>query len=152
MKKEIIHTDAAPRAVGPYSQAVKIGDFLFTSGQIALDPDTMQLVEGDVQIQTHQVLKNLDAVLQAGDSTLENVVKTTVFLADIADYKAVNAVYEVYFSDSKPARSAVAVRDLPLGALVEIEAVAFVKKQKEVDVLEAFREVELDVSPVAPIR
>ncbi len=151
MKKEIIHTEAAPKAVGPYSQAVKIGDFLFTSGQVALDPETMQLVDGDVQTQAHQVLKNLDAVLQAGGSDLENVIKTTVFLADIADYKAVNAVYEVYFSDSKPARSAVAVRDLPLGALVEIEAVAFVKKQKEKDTLEAFREVELDVPNVSTV-
>lgn len=149
MKKEIIHTDAAPKAVGPYSQAVKVGDFLFTSGQIALDPETMQLVEGDVQTQAHQVLKNLDAVLQAGGSTLENVVKTTVFLADIADYKAVNAVYEVYFSDSKPARSAFAVRDLPLGALVEIEAVAFIKKKQEKDTLEAFREAEIDIPSVA---
>ncbi len=152
MKKEIIHTDAAPKAVGPYSQAVKIGDFLFTSGQIALDPETMQMVEGDVQIQAHQVLKNLDAVLQAGGSNLENVVKTTVFLADIADYKAVNAVYEVYFSDSKPARSAVAVRDLPLGALVEIEAVAYIKKKKEKESLEAFREAELDVPGIAIVR
>ena len=148
MKKETIHTDAAPAAVGPYSQAVKVGDFLFTSGQIALDPETMELVEGDVQTQTHQVLKNLDAVLQAGGSSLENVVKTTVFLASIDDYRAVNAVYEVYFSDSKPARSAFAVQDLPLGALVEIEAVAFVEKKKE-DPLEAFREVELDVPTIA---
>lgn len=122
--KEIIATDEAPAAVGPYSQAVRVGDLLFTAGQIALDPQTMKLVDGDVAAQTRQVLTNLRAVLRAGGSSLENVVKTTVFLADIADYKTVNGVYSEFFDQSKPARSAVAVRDLPLGALVEIEAIA----------------------------
>jgi len=125
--KEIIHSDNAPAAVGPYSQAVKIGNHLvYTAGQVALDPATMKLVEGGVEAQTHQVLQNLQAVLTAAGSSLANVIKTTVFLADINDYKAVNAVYAEYFIENPPARSAVQVAALPLGALVEIEVVALV--------------------------
>ncbi len=123
--KNIIHTDSAPAAVGPYSQAVQIGDLLYTSGQIALDPETMKIVgEGDVSAQAHQVLTNLKEVLEAGGSSLANVIKTTVFLTDMGNYGALNAVYNEYFGDSKPARSAVAVSALPLGVLVEVEAVA----------------------------
>jgi 2-iminobutanoate/2-iminopropanoate deaminase len=125
--KEIIHSDNAPAAVGPYSQAVKIGgNLIYTAGQVALDPATMKLVAGGVEAQTHQVLKNLQAVLTAAGSNLANVIKTTVFLADINDYKAVNGVYAQYFTESPPARSAVQVAALPLGALVEIEVVALV--------------------------
>ena len=125
MTKEIIHSDNAPAAVGPYSQAVKIGgNLIYTAGQVALDPATMKLVAGGVEAQTHQVLKNLQAVLTAAGSNLSNVIKTTVFLADINDYKAVNGVYAQYFTESPPARSAVQVAALPLGALVEIEVVA----------------------------
>lgn len=130
MKKKIVHTEKAPGAVGPYSQAVRIGDLVYTAGQIALDPATGQMVEGDVQAQTDRVLQNLQAVLKAAGSSLKNVVKTTVFLQDMGDFKAMNEVYGRYFDKKPPARSAVQVAALPLGAQVEIEAVAFVKKKK----------------------
>jgi 2-iminobutanoate/2-iminopropanoate deaminase len=126
MSKEIIHTADAPAAVGPYSQAVRTGNLLFTAGQVALDPATGKLVEGDVTAQTERVMKNLAAVLAAGGSSFANVVKTTVFLADINDYAAVNAVYGRFFSVNPPARSAFQVGHLPLSALVEIEMVAVV--------------------------
>ena len=129
MKKKIIHTEKAPAAVGPYSQAVRIGQLVYTAGQIALDPATGQLVEGDVQAQTEQVLQNLQAVLAASGSSLKNVVKTTVFLQDMGDFKAMNEVYGRFFGKNPPARSAVQVAALPLGAQVEIEAVALVKKK-----------------------
>ena len=124
MVKKIIHSDDAPAAVGPYSQAVKIGNFVYSAGQVALDPVTMKLVEGGIEAQTEQVLNNLKAVLAAAGSSLAQVVKTTVFLADMNDYKAVNGVYAQFFTESPPARSAVQVAALPLGALVEIEVVA----------------------------
>ena len=130
MKKTIVHTDKAPAAVGPYSQAVKIGKLVYTAGQIALYPATGQMVEGDVQAQTEQALQNLRAVLKASGSSLKNVVKTTVFLQDMGDFKAMNEVYGRYFDKKPPARSAVQVAALPLGAQVEIEAVALVKKKK----------------------
>lgn len=130
MKKTIVHTDKAPAAVGPYSQAVKIGELVYTAGQIALDPATGQIVEGDVQAQTEQVLQNLQAVLKAAGSSLKNVVKTTVFLQDMGDFAAMNEVYGRYFDKKPPARSTVQVAGLPLGAQVEIEAVALVKKKK----------------------
>ncbi len=126
MEKTIIHTDNAPAAVGPYSQAIRAGDFVYTAGQIALDPETMKISGETVAEQTDRVLRNLQAVLETAGSSLDNVVKTTVFLADINDYKEVNVVYAKYFANSKPARSAFAVAALPLGALVEIEAVAIV--------------------------
>ena len=124
MTKEIIHSDNAPAAVGPYSQAVKVGNFVYSAGQVGLDPATMKLVDGGVEAQTEQVLQNLQAVLRAAGSSLADVIKTTVFLADMNDYKAVNAVYARYFTENPPARSAVQVAALPLGALVEIEVVA----------------------------
>lgn len=124
MKKEVISTDKAPAAVGPYSQAIASGDLVYTAGQIPMDPDTGKLAEGDVQAQAHRALKNLQAVLEAAGSSLDHVVKTTVFLQDIGDYTAVNEVYGTYFGDSPPARSAVQVAALPLGARLEIEAVA----------------------------
>ena len=118
-----IHTDRAPAAVGPYSQAVVSGGLCFTSGQIALSPETGEIVGEDITTQTRQVLENLCAVLAAAGASPETVVKTTCYLADIADFAAFNAVYAEYFP-GKPARSCVAVKDLPRGALVEVEAVA----------------------------
>jgi 2-iminobutanoate/2-iminopropanoate deaminase len=121
---ERIETDRAPAAIGPYSQAIGAGDLLYTAGQIPLDPRTMSMVGGDVTEQTEQVLLNLAAVLEAGGSGLDRVVKTTVFLADMGDFAAMNEVYARHFGDHRPARSAVEAAALPKGALVEIEAVA----------------------------
>lgn len=118
-----IHTDQAPAALGPYSQAVVSGGLCFTSGQIALSPETGEIVGADIETQTRQVMENLCAVLAAAGASPETVVKTTCYLADIADFAAFNAVYAEYFP-GKPARSCVAVKDLPRGALVEVEAVA----------------------------
>ena len=118
-----IHTDLAPAAVGPYSQAKSTGNFVFTSGQIPLDPVTGALVGDDIAAQSEQALTNLKAVLEAAGSDCSKVVKTTCFLADIADFAAFNEVYARYFT-SKPARSCVAVKALPKGALCEIEAIA----------------------------
>lgn len=118
-----IHTNRAPAALGPYSQAVVSGGLCFTSGQIALSPETGEIVGEDITTQTRQVLENLCAVLAAAGASAETVVKTTCYLADIADFAAFNAVYAEYFP-GKPARSCVAVKDLPRGALVEVEAVA----------------------------
>lgn len=125
MSREVISTPNAPAAVGPYSQAVRVGNLVFTAGQIAIDPKLGRLIEGDVAAQTRQVLKNLTAVLEAAGSSLTQVVKTTVFLQDIHDFAAMNAVYAEFFPESPPARSTVQVAALPLGALVEIEAMAF---------------------------
>lgn len=124
MQRDIIHTPSAPAAVGPYSQAVRAGNFVFTAGQIGLDPATGLIVEGGVEAQAQQVLANLAAVLAAAGSSLDQAVKTTIFLTDMADFAAVNAVYGAAFSASPPARSTVAVRALPKGALVEIEIIA----------------------------
>lgn len=127
MKREIVSTDKAPAAVGPYSQAVRAGEFVFAAGQVAIDPATGKFIEGGIEEQTRQVLKNLTAVLETAGSSLGQVVKTTVFLRDIADFKAMNAVYAKFFPERPPARSTIAVNALPLGALVEIEAVAVSK-------------------------
>jgi 2-iminobutanoate/2-iminopropanoate deaminase len=124
MQKEIIDTDKAPAAVGPYSQAIRVGDLVYTAGQVPLDPATGKLVDGDIQAQTRQVIQNLKAVLEAAGSSLNNVVKTTVFLQDMNDYAAVNEVYASFFADGAPARSAVQVAALPLGSRIEIEVVA----------------------------
>jgi 2-iminobutanoate/2-iminopropanoate deaminase len=126
MNKQIIHTDAAPAAVGPYSQAVRTGQMLYTAGQVAIIPGTGKLVEGDVTPQTEQALRNLTAVLAAAGTDLSHIVKTTVFLQDMADFAAMNAVYATFFGPNPPARSTVAVAGLPLGARVEIEAVAII--------------------------
>ena len=125
MNKEIIHTEHAPAAVGPYSQAVRVGQFVYTAGQIPLDPATGKMVEHDITTQTERSLRNLEAVLAAAGGSLSDVVKTTVFLQDIAEFAAMNAVYAQFFSQNPPARSAVQAAALPLGARVEIEAVAF---------------------------
>ena len=119
-----IHTEGAPAAIGPYSQAIAHGQMVFTAGQIPLDPATMQLVEGDVAAQTERVLQNLSAVLEAAGASLGSVVKTTVFLADMDDFGAVNEVYARWFGDHAPARSTVQVARLPRDARVEIEAIA----------------------------
>lgn len=121
---ESIQTGHAPQAIGPYSQAVKVGGFVFCSGQIPLDPVTMQVIEGDARAQTERVLSNLRAVLEAAGSSLEQVVKTTVFLLDMNDFVAMNEVYATFFSNNRPARSTVQVARLPRDVRVEIEVVA----------------------------
>ncbi len=128
MKRKIVHTDKAPAAVGPYSQATKTKSLVFTAGQIPLDPATAKVVEGGIEEQTRQVLKNLQAVLEAACSGLDSVMKTTVFLQDMGEFSAMNGVYSEFFTQNPPARSAVQVAALPLGARVEIEAIALVKK------------------------
>jgi 2-iminobutanoate/2-iminopropanoate deaminase len=122
----ILATDDAPKAIGPYSQAVEAGGFLFTAGQIALDPATMQVVEGDVAAQTERVFANLKAVLATAGAGFGNVVKTTVFLRDMADFAAMNEVYARHMGEHRPARSTVAVSGLPRDVRVEIEMVATV--------------------------
>jgi 2-iminobutanoate/2-iminopropanoate deaminase len=122
--KESIQTEHAPQAIGPYSQAIKAGGFLFASGQIPIDPRTGQFVEGGIAEQTEQVLKNLNAVLQAAGSGLDRVVKTTVFLADMNEFAAMNEVYGRFFVEQPPARATVQAARLPRDARVEIEAIA----------------------------
>ncbi len=124
MTCETIATDKAPAAIGPYAQAVKANGLLFCSGQIALDPKTGELVAGDVAAQTDRVMANIAAVLTAAGTGFGRVVKTTIFLADMGDFAVVNEIYGRSFPDHKPARSTVAVRSLPRGALIEIEVVA----------------------------
>ena len=120
---KIISTPNAPAAIGPYSQAMVTGNLLFTSGQIAIDPATGNVVEGGIAEQTEQIMKNLGEVLKAAGASFDNAVKTTCFLAEIADFAAFNEVYGKYFT-SKPARSCVAVKDLPKGVLAEVEVIA----------------------------
>lgn len=123
-----VQTDDAPAAIGPYSQAVIAGDFVFCSGQIAIDPATGQVVDGNVTAQTDRVLSNLTAVLEAAGASLDRVVKTTVFLADMADFTAMNEVYARHFGDHRPARAAVEAGGLPKGVAVEIEAIAHLER------------------------
>ena len=127
MSVRIVHTDKAPAAIGPYSQGIVAGNFLFTAGQIALDPATGQIVQGDVTTQTERVLTNLTAVLESAGTSWADVVKTTVYLQDMADFPRVNEVYGRMIGDARPARSTVQVAGLPRGVLVEIDAVALVK-------------------------
>lgn len=122
--KKIIFTPQAPAAVGPYSQAVQSGDFLFCSGQIAIDPATNEVLKVDVQAQTEQVMKNIRAVLAAADLGFDHIIKTTIFLTDMADFAKVNEVYARHFTAAPPARSTVAVSALPKGVNVEIEVIA----------------------------
>lgn len=122
--KKIISTPNAPQAIGPYSQAVVAGNLIFISGQVPIDPETGKLIINDITAQTEQVMKNLEAILTEAGCSFKNVVKTTCLLNDISNFKAMNEVYGKYFPENPPARAAFAVKDLPLGALVEIEAVA----------------------------
>jgi 2-iminobutanoate/2-iminopropanoate deaminase len=122
---EFIQTERAPQAIGPYSQAVKANGMIYTSGQIALLPNG-EFLDGTVEEQAEQVLQNLTAVLKAGESSLDRVVKTTIFLADMDDFAKINTIYESHFGSHKPARSTVAVKTLPKDALIEIEAVALI--------------------------
>ncbi len=124
MAKEVIATEGAPKAIGPYSQAVRVGNLLFTAGQIPLDPATGQIVEGDIEAQTERVLRNLGAVLEAAGSSFARVVKTTCFLANLDDFARFNTVYGRFFDDRPPARSTVQAARLPAGALVEVECIA----------------------------
>ncbi len=126
MHKKIISSPSAPAAVGPYSHAVIINGLVYTAGQVGLIPGTKQLAEGGIEAQTRQVLQNLKAVLASAGTNLDNVIKTTVFLKSMDDFATVNSIYGIYFWRSQPARSAVEVARLPLGALVEIEAIATV--------------------------
>ena len=122
--KKVIATSEAPKAVGPYSQAVAVGNFLFAAGQIPLDPATGELIAGDISAQTDRVLQNVAGVLRANGMTFANVVKSTVFMVDLGNFAAMNAVYSQYFSEPFPARSTIQVAGLPKGAQVEIEVVA----------------------------
>lgn len=128
--KKIISTEKAPKAIGPYSQAIVVDRLVFTAGQVGLDPATMELVQGGVEAQTRQVLTNLRYVLETADSGLNSVIKTTVFLQDLADFAKMNAVYAEFFPENPPARSTVQVAGLPKGALVEIECVALLKPNR----------------------
>ena len=122
--KKIINTANAPAAIGPYSQAVEINKTLYISGQISIDPKTGKMVEGDIKVQTRQVLKNIDAILQAAGYSLVQVVKSTCLLSDMANFKAMNEIYAEFYFEHQPARAAFAVKELPLGALIEIETIA----------------------------
>ncbi len=124
MKKKTVQTPKAPRPIGPYSQAVSAGGFLFCSGQIPLDPETGELIKGDAGVQTRRVLENLGAVLEAGNCCFSSVVKLTVFLVDLGDFGAVNRVFEEFFPENPPARAVVQAAALPKGARMEIECVA----------------------------
>ena len=124
MEKKIISTTNAPAAIGPYSQAVQYGDMLYTSGQIALDPDNNELIEGDIKAETDRVMKNLEAVLIAANMDFRNVIKTSIFLKNMDDFKAVNEVYASFFNDAPPARETVQVAKLPKDVNVEISMIA----------------------------
>ena len=126
MAKKVITTDQAPKAIGPYSAGIQINGFVYTSGQLGMDPESGALVEGGVEAETKRALENLRAVLEAGGSDLDHVIKTTVFLRDMNDFAKMNGVYETFFGNQPPARSAVQVAALPKGGAVEIEAVAVV--------------------------
>jgi 2-iminobutanoate/2-iminopropanoate deaminase len=126
MPRTTISTGGAPAAVGPYSQAVRWGNLIYTAGQLGLDPQTGQLAEGGIEAQTRQALTNIQAILEAAGTSMANVIKTTVYLQDIGDFRAMNEVYATFYPDTPPARSAVQAAALPLGGLIEIEVVAAV--------------------------
>jgi len=127
MIKEVISTTKAPGAIGPYSQGIKFGNLLFVSGQTPLDPETRQIVEGDVQAQTRQCLENIKAILEAAGTNLDNVLKSTVFIKDMNSFGKVNEIYAQYFTKNQPARSCVEVARLPMDVLVEIEVIAYIE-------------------------
>ncbi|AIS52668.1 protein DfrA [Thermoanaerobacter kivui] len=122
--KTIINTDAAPKAIGPYSQAIMVDGFLYTSGQIAIDPATGEFVEGGIEAQTERVLENIKAILKAAGMDLSNVIKATLFVTNMGNFAKINEIYGRYFKDNPPARSLVEVKSLPKGALIEIEVIA----------------------------
>ena len=122
--RQAVSTPAAPQAIGPYSQGIRAGSLLFVSGQVPIDPSTGTIVEGDIAAQTHRVLQNIGEILKAGGASLDNVVRTTVFLADMNDFAAMNAVYATYFTTPAPARATVQVSRLPKDARVEIDVIA----------------------------
>ena len=124
MKKQAVRTDKAPAAIGPYEQGIRVGDFLFTSGQIALDPVSGEMLHGDIEHETEQTLRNVEAILKADGLSLDDVVKTTVYLEDLGHFARMNQVYEKIFSTNKPARACVQVAALPKGAKVEMDAIA----------------------------
>ncbi len=126
MRKKVIHTEKAPKAIGPYSQAVQAGNFVFLSGQIPLDPKTGEVVKGDIRQQTKQVLENMKGILESQRLGMENVVKVSIFLKDLGNFNQVNEVYATYFPSSPPARSTVQVAKLPRDAEIEIEAIALI--------------------------
>ncbi|MBK8822036.1 MAG: RidA family protein [Anaerolineales bacterium] len=126
MNRTVVHTDKAPKAIGPYSQAIRTETMIYTAGQTGLDPATGELVAGGVEAQTRQVLVNLKNVIEAAGSSVGNVVKTTVFLTDMSDFPKMNAIYAEFFGENPPARSTVAVAGLPKGGVVEIDAVVLV--------------------------
>lgn len=128
MKKQTVSTTEAPRALGPYSQAIRWGNLLFLSGQVGIDPETGKLVEGGVEAQARRVFKNMAAILTAAGIDFSGLLKTTVFLKDMAHFKMVNEIYAAHVPEPYPARSAVAIKELPLGAEVEIEAIAMIEK------------------------
>jgi len=126
-EKKVIESSDAPGAVGPYSQAIQVGNLMFTSGQLPIDPITGKIPEGPISVRAHQTIKNLSAIVVEAGASLDDVVKTTVFLADIADFQEVNTIYAEYFKSPYPARSAFQVAALPLGADIEIEAIVLIK-------------------------
>jgi 2-iminobutanoate/2-iminopropanoate deaminase len=128
MKKKVIQTDKAPKAIGPYSQAIQAGDLIFLSGQIPIDPKTGELIKGDIRQQTQQVLENMKGLLESQGSGTGDVIKVTIFLKDMGNFNQVNEVYATYFSSSPPARSTVEVAKLPRNAEIEIEAIALARK------------------------
>jgi len=123
-KRQVIHTETAPKAIGPYSQAVRVGGFVYTAGQVPFNPATGQIVEGGIEVQTRQVLNNVKAILEAAGTSLDRVAKTTVFMTDLSQFQAMNAVYAEFFPSNPPARSTVQVAALPRGAWIEIETIA----------------------------
>ena len=124
MQKKSVNTTEAPEAIGPYSQAIRVGDFLYTSGQISLDPKTMEMITGNIELETEKVLQNIEAILSAEGLNFGHVIKTTVYLTDLSEFTRMNQVYEKFFSNTKPARACVQVAALPKGAKVEIDAIA----------------------------
>jgi len=127
--KKIINTPNAPKAIGPYSQAIMSGNTLYISGQIPINPETGTVVENDIRVQTRQVMENIKAILSEAGFTLGNVVKSTCLLSDMANFAAMNEVYGSYYTENPPARAAFAVKELPLGVLIEIETIAVISKQ-----------------------
>ena len=130
MQKEIISTKDAPQAIGPYSQAIRFGNLIFVSGQIPIKPETGKILKGNIKEQTRLILKNLSTILAAGGSSLDNVLRTTIFLTDLENYPVVNETYAQYFNDLPPARSTVQVAKLPMDAQIEIDAIACINTEE----------------------